>query len=901
MLRIPVCLAVFLALAAPAGAQLPQLPGNGPQPEPYRANDGGGFRDILPPGTRGRYNAVELAAFLANGTTVPHCCDQLGMYRDLVYATPGLKAADIPKYFKDSSFGVQPGNVDRTYSPRSDVTIVRDKAFGVPHVYGKTRDGAMFGLGYVGAEDRLFFMDVLRHAGRGQLSSFAGGSNAAMDAEQWEVAPYTEADLKRQADQPAGALGHQGDVLRRDVDNYIAGINRYIAEARLNPTLMPGEYAAIGRPQGPDNWKREDLIATASLVGGIFGRGGGNELAWSQVADAFDDRFGKRRGARVFRDFRAAEDRAAPVTVLGSRRFPYQVRPKRPRGVARPDPGSLRTHEVVSAGASSAGLSLSRTAFPPAASNALLISGRESASGHPLMVAGPQVAYFNPQILMEQDVHAPAAPGLPGIDAQGASFVGVNLYVQLGRGRDYAWSATSAGQDNIDTFALDLCEPGGGKPTINSMHYRFRGQCLPIEVLERHNQWAPTPGDPTPPGQQTLRAERTKMGLIAGRGTVRGKPVAFAKLRSTYFHEVDSAAGFMDFNTPEVVRSPRTFQRAANKIGYTFNWFYADSKHIAYFNSGANPVRAKRTNADFPVRARYEWRGWNPDTWLAKFAGFKRHPQVIDQKYLINWNNKQARGFRASDSVMYASTYRSVLLEDRAKRAIRGSRKLTLPKAIDIMELAGTSDLRAHAVLPLALKIVGRPRDKTLRAAVATLRAWRRAGGHRKDANRDGRYDHAAAVQLMDAWWPRLVRAQFQPVLGRGAFERLATTVDFDNEPNNHGQHLGSAFQDGWYGYSRKDLMSVLGRKVRGPYSRRYCGKGSLKRCRRALRRSLAAAVKVPAAELYGGDEKCPNADQWCFDAVSFRATGGATQPLIHWINRPTFQQINEIQRPVPR
>ena len=33
----------------------------------------------------------------------------------------------------------------------------------------------------------------------------------------------------------------------------------------------------------------------------------------------------------------------------------------------------------------------------------------------------------------------------------------------------------------------------------------------------------------------------------------------------------------------------------------------------------------------------------------------------------------------------------SVLLEDRAKKAIRGSRKLTLPKAIDIMELVGTT------------------------------------------------------------------------------------------------------------------------------------------------------------------------------------------------------------------
>jgi acyl-homoserine lactone acylase PvdQ len=901
MLRFLVAALAFLALAPSAHAQLPTLPGQGgPVPGAYRQHDGGGFRDILPPGTRGRYNAVELAAFLATGRTVPHCCDQLGMYRDLVYATPGLTAAQVPQYFKDASFGVKPGDAERTYSPRPDVTIVRDKGFAVPHVYGTSRDGAMFGLGYAGAEDRLFFMDVLRHAGRGQLSSFAGGSNAAMDAEQWEVAPYTEADLTRQVNQVPQLLGRQGQILKRDVENYVAGINRYIAEAKLDPTKMPGEYVATGHPTGPEPFKPEDLIATASLVGGIFGRGGGNELAWSEVADAFDKRFGRRRGARVFDDFRAAEDKAAPVTVLGKKRFPYQVRPKRARGVARPDPGSLRRHQVVASG-SSAGLSLSRAAFPPSASNALLISGRESASGHPLMVAGPQVAYFNPQILMEQDVHAPAVGGLPGIDAQGAAFVGINLYVQLGRGRDYAWSATSAGQDNIDTFALDLCEPSGAKPTIASMHYRFRDACLPIEVIERRNQWIPTPGDPTPPGRQTLRAERTKMGLIAGRGTVRGKPVAFARLRSTYFHEVDSAAGFMDFNTPDVVRDPASFQRAASKIGYTFNWFYSDPKHIAYFNSGANPVRAKRTNADFPVRARYEWRGWNPDTWLARYAGFKAHPRVVDQRYLINWNNKQARGFRASDTVTYSSTYRSVLLEDRTKQAIRGPRRLTLPKAIDIMELAGTTDLRAHAVLPLALTVIGRPRDAKLRAAVDALRAWRRAGGHRRDKDRDGVYEHADAIRIMDTWWPRWVRAEFAPALGKPAFDRLAATVGFDNEPNNHGEHLGSAYQDGWYGYARKDLMTVLGRRVRGPYTREYCGSGSLRRCRAALRNSLRAALAVPASELYGGDPKCPNADQWCFDAVSFRATGGATQPLIHWINRPTFQQVNEIQSEVTR
>jgi hypothetical protein len=281
--------------------------------------------------------------------------------------------------------------------------------------------------------------------------------------------------------------------------------------------------------------------------------------------------------------------------------------------------------------------------------------------------------------------------------------------------------------------------------------------------------------------------------------------------------------------------------------------------------------------------------------------GFKGHPHVTDQRYLVNWNNKQARGFRASDTVMYSSTYRSVLLEDGLKKIIRGRRKATLPKAIDVMEMAGSTDLRAHAVLPLALKVIGRPRDARLRGAVSELRAWLKAGGLRRDSNRDGTYEHSDAIRIMDAWWPLWLRAEFQPVLGKTAYAQLLKTVDGDNEPNNGGQHLGSAYQDGWYGYARKDLQTVLGRHVRGRYSKRYCGRGSRKRCRAALRKSLLKALAVAASKVYSGDPKCQAGDQWCFDSVSFRAVGGATQPLIHWINRPTFQQANEIQRHLTR
>ena len=59
------------------------------QRQPYGTNDYGGFRSVLPPGTNGVFNVTDYTLFLANGTCPPHTADQLPLYRDLMYATPG--------------------------------------------------------------------------------------------------------------------------------------------------------------------------------------------------------------------------------------------------------------------------------------------------------------------------------------------------------------------------------------------------------------------------------------------------------------------------------------------------------------------------------------------------------------------------------------------------------------------------------------------------------------------------------------------------------------------------------------------------------------------------------------------------------------------------------------------
>jgi acyl-homoserine lactone acylase PvdQ len=84
-------------------------------------------------------------------------------------------------------------------------------------------------------------------------------------------------------------------------------------------------------------------------------------------------------------------------------------------------------------------------------SNALLVGARRSATGKPLLVAGPQVGQYYPQILLELDLDG------GGYRARGAAFPGISFGILLGRGIDDAWSATSAGSDIVDQYVETLC------------------------------------------------------------------------------------------------------------------------------------------------------------------------------------------------------------------------------------------------------------------------------------------------------------------------------------------------------------------------------------------------------------------------------------------------------------
>lgn len=895
--------AAVIALGATVLAPLPQV-ANAATVTDYCQSQ---CSDILPPGENGNATLAQILLNQVFGSEPDHAEDQLAPYGNLPSGYSGLTASTISSFFNDASLGVASSNIASTEAPagRTDVSIVRDKTRGIPHITGTTRYGTEFGAGYAAAEDRLWLMDVFRHVGRGQLTPFAGGaeSNQGLEQEFWRNAPYTEADLQAQVDYIQNNSGTRGTQALADATAYIAGVNAYI-DASDSGRYFPGEYVLTGHKDSItnagtiDHFKLTDLVALAAVIGALFGSGGGGEVNNALSLLAAQSQYGVTQGTAVWEAFRERNDPEATLTLHNGESFPYATKPATPVGEALPDTGTVTEEPLVYDRTGSAATATASTASATAASsvlssakrgmsNALVVSGTKTASGHPIAVFGPQTGYFAPQLLMLQEIEG------PGISARGASFAGLSMYVELGRGQDYAWSATTSGQDVIDSYAVELC--------TDDYHYLYHGTCTAMDKVQQTNAWVPTTADGTAAGSYRMQVYRTKYGPVEYRATVGGKKVAYTTLRSSYMHEADSIIGFQMLNDPDYVSSPATFQSAASHINYTFNWFYADSSHTAYYNSGNNPVRATGVDAEFPVWAQsaYEWTNWNPTTNVSDYTPASAHPQSVDQDYYVSWNNKVAKDYTTA-SWGDGSVHRGDLLEDRVKTLVAAG-GVTRVKLIQAMADASVTDLRAEDVLPNLLKVIktSTVTDSTLATAVTQLTDWVTAGGKRKETSSGSKtYANATAIRILDAWWPLLVEAEFEPGLGSDLYTAFTANLYIDEAPSAAhgptGAHAGSSFQYGWWSYVDKDIRSVLGQSVSGGLGSTYCGSGVLTACRSILLSTLSTAVAKTAATVYPGDDLCSAGDQWCADSIVQRTLGGIKHYNITWQNRPTYQQVVE-------
>jgi acyl-homoserine lactone acylase PvdQ len=378
--------------------------------------------NILPPGE--------------SGSGGVHATDQAKLYDALTPLGSNVTAKTLRRLFKPETLGPA-GKSKLEQTPRAGVRIRRD-TWGVAHVYGKTSADVEWGAGWVTGEDRGLILQLIR--GPGRVAALDGPAydqtHELVPSSQTEAALAEEYKLLR-------GLGKKGLELIGEIDAYTAGLNAYLKASK----------------SGVSPWTRNDVVAAAAVLASTYGVGGGDEARRSEFLGELQVWLGQQQGRDVWNDLREQQDPETPVTA--PRTFTYGHNTSETGNVVL-DVGSVSGSVERAAEADQA--------RQQSMSNALLLSGKRSTTKHPIYVAGPQVGYFYPAFFLEIDLQG------GGFNARGVMFPGLP-WIVIGRGPDYAWSATTSHSDIVDQYVETLCN---GDDT----HYMYQGQCRAMGLFD---------------------------------------------------------------------------------------------------------------------------------------------------------------------------------------------------------------------------------------------------------------------------------------------------------------------------------------------------------------------------------------------------------------------------------
>lgn len=512
------------------------------------------------------------------------------------------------------------------------IRIIRD-GYGVPHIYGQTAPDVSYGAGYALAQDRLWQMHVFTLVAHGRLSHLLGDLVAESDREVRFWTYTTPERARRFETYPAN--------IKENIHAFVAGINAWIAEVRLDPTKLPVEYLEFAEPL--DDWTVDDSVAMSDYLIYTFGAGGGNELRNLLDLKAYEAKFGEEEGRKKFDDLVWVNDPDAPSSIPADflwRNSPSHARAEADLKTLEPD-ARISTPEidrvVGPASPMSGGVSVldalkigpsvevqlaaheraqeqMRKLYPHFGSNAQIVSGERTTTGNTALSAGPQVGHFVPEALADFGLHA--ADG--SLEATGMTFAGAGPAVLIGRGNGFNWTTTTGDSDIADTY-VETLNPADHRQYLFNDNWE-RMECRTESYTQKGVEFA------------TQEICRTRHGpvLAFDEANLRAYSVRYG----WFNREGGTVAGFFGYNN---VRSLEDFATNANLLASNHNMFYADDQgNIGYWHPGNFP---RRPAGDL----RFPYDGTGSQEWLGLLSANEvPHAVNLPRGWLANWNNKPA-------------------------------------------------------------------------------------------------------------------------------------------------------------------------------------------------------------------------------------------------------------------
>ena len=540
------------------------------------------------------------------------------------------------------------------------VSVIRD-GHGAPTISAPTMDDLFFAQGYITAQDRLFQMDLMRRAAKGELSEVVGKAALKHDRQQRILGIRAAAERGVQS-----ATSEDRDQF----EAYAHGVNAFIESHR---NRLPLEFRLLH--YSPRPWTLEDSLAIAYQMI--------QTLSISPKAALTREKILAKLGPELTADLYVNQSwRDHPPTmtkpVLDS--VPTQSESQSTGAVTELAPGPELLQPWLR--------EFLRDDPAPLGSNNWVVSGAHTTTGKPLLSNDMHLGHQMPNLWYEAHLRS------GDFDVAGVTLPGYP-YVIVGHNRRIAWGCTNVGPTVEDAYVETfndqgqyLTPEGWKSPETRHEVIHVKGEAdnvLEVQIT-RHG-----------PIVAELSPGETRK--IALRWTL------YDGIRNPFF-QVDSAQNWQEFR--------QAFSRF-DAPGQ--NVVYADvDGNIGYQTTGKVPIRAAG-DGSLPVDGSnnaHEWTGYIP---------YDKLPSVLNPPsgIIATANGRIAPdGYPYSISVEWEAPWRT----DRIYRVLESGRKLSSSDMLALeMDVYSELDRLVADKLVYAVDHASKPSAKARKAA-DILRDW---------------------------------------------------------------------------------------------------------------------------------------------------------------------------------
>ena len=500
----------------------------------------------------------------------------------VVAATVHIWSRSVPSYTLDY------GGAGHWLS--APVSITRD-ASGVPHIFAANRLDALFGQGFVHAQDRLGQLESLRLLANGRLAEHLG--EAALEFDKMTRA----AGFRRAAEKSCALIANETLQVGKA---YVAGINFFLSQEKVRPpefSFMGPSYLIT---HDPEEFTIQDVCAIAKILQWEISYNFGFEmerwklfaeakLSYEELSELYTD-FTNTTSIMSWRELNLTEADA----IAGRQREAESYRLE--KELFDTVMWRFRENESVATSANIPVQPLSQRLrqflAPRKASNAW---AARTAGSPAICASDPHLQGDIPSIWHESHL------SFPGMDAAGVSMVGIPGILS-GRTTYLAWGITMTLSDVWDFYVM---QPDPARP---STHYMYKGQSLPF--IERKEKVKVQSAEDI-----TYTFYDTVLGPVVGDEwgmTNRHKIVVNASVLLTDPSTLDA---FLSITSPNM-RTVADFQAMLrNVLSPGLSIAITDiNGTIGWGMSGYHPIRVKGHTGRIPSfgNGSYDHIGWKP-------------------------------------------------------------------------------------------------------------------------------------------------------------------------------------------------------------------------------------------------------------------------------------------------